>query len=66
MILRLVIEPQSIIMKRDGARQSLWQNNIPDHQSKNNIEDKVYDVLIVGAGITGITTALLLQKAGKQ
>src|SRR5207244_6826538 len=26
----------------------------------------VYDIAIIGGGITGITTALLLQKAGKQ
>jgi hypothetical protein len=53
-------------MKRDGASTSLWQNNQPDYQSTNQHEyDKVYDVVIVGGGITGITTGLLLQKAGR-
>ncbi len=55
------------MIKRDGALVSLWQHNIPDYVSKNTAtEDAVYDVLIVGGGITGITTALLLQKSGKK
>lgn len=51
---------------RDGQHISLWQdttvplNREPDSFRKNT------DVIIVGAGITGITTALMLQKAGKQ
>ena len=53
-------------MKRDGALTSIWQYNMPEHHSKNKIErGKVYDVIIAGGGITGITTALLLQEAGK-
>lgn len=53
-------------MKRDGATFSLWQANIPDYIPQNRFEpDKVYDVLIVGAGNTGVTTAFLLQQAGK-
>lgn len=53
-------------MERDGSLKSLWQeghsNYIP-----NNVSDqgKTYDVVIAGGGITGITTGLLLQKAGK-
>ncbi|RZK89596.1 MAG: FAD-dependent oxidoreductase, partial [Pedobacter sp.] len=53
-------------VQRDGATISPWQNieklpitNAISQQSK-------YDVIIIGAGITGITTALLLQKAGKK
>src|SRR6476469_1441545 len=54
-------------MKRDGALASLWQNKMPDYISQTSIVPKErYDVLIVGGGITGITTALLLQKAGKK
>jgi hypothetical protein len=54
-------------MKRDGASISLWQDGLPDYSPKNqSFNDQVYDVLIVGGGITGITTGLLLQKSGKK
>ncbi len=54
-------------MKRDGATTSLWQYNMPDYISKEfNLSNQIFDVLIVGGGITGITTALQLQKAGKK
>ena len=54
-------------MQRDGARTSLWQANMPAYPSQANTPPAdVVDVLIVGGGITGITTALLLQKAGKR
>ncbi len=54
-------------MKRDGANTSLWQHNIPDYIPQNTtVPHDVVDVLIVGGGITGITTALLLQQGGKR
>lgn len=54
-------------MKRDGARTSLWQNGMPDYISKNlHHAGQQYDVVIVGGGVTGITTALQLQRAGKR
>ena len=54
-------------MQRDGALTSLWQNNMPEYISKAyTLIDEIFDVLIVGGGITGITTALQLQKAGKK
>jgi glycine/D-amino acid oxidase-like deaminating enzyme/nitrite reductase/ring-hydroxylating ferredoxin subunit len=52
-------------LTRDGQNESLWQQNL--HLNENSAafdSTKIYDALIVGAGITGITTALLLQKAG--
>lgn len=52
-------------MKRDGACQSLWQNTATDYTSSKTADPrKIFDVIIAGGGITGITTGLLLQKAG--
>lgn len=53
-------------MKRDGQLHSLWQDTTPAYKSKSNQEGRDYDVIIAGAGITGVTTGLLLQKAGKK
>jgi glycine/D-amino acid oxidase-like deaminating enzyme/nitrite reductase/ring-hydroxylating ferredoxin subunit len=54
-------------MKRDGALESLWQHNMPPFETENgkSIANKYFDVVVVGGGITGITTGLLLQKAGR-
>ncbi len=54
-------------MQRDGATVSLWQENLPDYETKeNNLPQLLFDVAIAGGGITGITTAWLLQKSGKK
>lgn len=54
-------------MKRDGMLKSIWQDVVSVYQPLNQWQpDDVYDVLIVGAGITGLTTALLLQSQGKK
>lgn len=54
-------------MQRDGATLSLWQQGIPDPSfSYGAGAGAAPDVVIVGGGITGLTTALLLQKAGKK
>lgn len=54
------------MIQRDGNCTSLWQQVVepyrPKHEAGHNI---VYDVIIAGGGITGISTALQLQKAGK-
>ena len=54
-------------MKRDGSCISLWQDTIGDYQTNSPVpeQDQLFDVIIAGGGITGITTGLLLQKAGK-
>ncbi|WP_353718395.1 FAD-dependent oxidoreductase [Dyadobacter sp. 676] len=53
-------------MERDGANDSLWQTTITAQPHRNAAApaEQIFDTLIVGAGITGLTTALLLQKAG--
>lgn len=52
-------------MKRDGYCTSLWQTCGDEYISRNFVDPgKVYDVLIVGGGITGMTTALRLQEQG--
>ncbi len=52
-------------MNRDGATLSIWQDNIKNFDKGGlKVSDMTYDVAIVGGGITGITTALELQKLG--
>lgn len=52
---------------RDGQNASIWNLNTgPAHTGGSFSDITIYDTLIVGAGITGLTTALILQKAGKQ
>jgi glycine/D-amino acid oxidase-like deaminating enzyme/nitrite reductase/ring-hydroxylating ferredoxin subunit len=54
-------------MKRDGNRNSLWQDTTPENGQTGSTAmtpPTTFDVIIAGAGITGITTALELQKAG--
>src|ERR1043165_975938 len=52
-------------MKRDGATTSIWQTSTADYGSSGLTGVTEYDVIVIGAGITGVTTALLLQKAGR-
>ena len=53
-------------MRRDGASISLWQNTVTDFTPSTQVTHKTFDVLIAGGGITGVATALLLQKQGKK
>ena len=52
--------------QRDGLHESLWQEHPIETQLPNasTNSDKIFDVLIIGGGITGVTTALMLQKKG--
>jgi len=53
-------------MKRDGAMTSLWQDNIQAYNTATqHIANQKFDVVIAGGGVTGIATAIQLQKAGK-
>lgn len=53
---------------RDSKTLSPWQKGPFELDNAADIfaEGTLYDALIVGGGITGLTTALLLQKQGKQ
>ncbi len=51
-------------MKRDGHNESLWVNGLYIHENSPT-ENNHYDVVIVGAGITGLTLATELQQRGK-
>jgi glycine/D-amino acid oxidase-like deaminating enzyme len=54
-------------MERDGYLKSIWQDGQKYYQPSNTWKkDMVYDVAIIGGGITGLTTALLLQQQGKK
>lgn len=53
--------------QRDAKTKSLWQRNDPSSrltQSEEGEVSKTFDVVVVGGGITGLTTALLLQEEG--
>jgi glycine/D-amino acid oxidase-like deaminating enzyme/nitrite reductase/ring-hydroxylating ferredoxin subunit len=55
------------MIQRDGNCTSLWQGTIDSYIPVNKMAaNRSYDVAIIGGGITGITTALLLQEAGKK
>lgn len=52
-------------MNRDGARKSAWQEEIKSFSSEEfGLNEKTFDVIIAGGGITGLSTALRLQKQG--
>jgi glycine/D-amino acid oxidase-like deaminating enzyme len=53
------------MIARDGANTSLWQNTSEAFTPTRSIAaNQTYDVVIAGGGITGVSTALLLQQAG--
>jgi glycine/D-amino acid oxidase-like deaminating enzyme/nitrite reductase/ring-hydroxylating ferredoxin subunit len=55
------------MIERDGQNTSLWQANVNPYITKNSGDIRaLYDVILVGGGITGISTALMLQRSGKK
>lgn len=53
------------MITRDSNTNSLWQESLPVYAPRiTRISNHFFDVIIVGGGITGITTACLLQQAG--
>src|SRR5687767_5773375 len=55
------------MIKRDGTCTSIWQDEATPYLPANTPDQHaVYDVIIAGGGITGISTALLLQQSGKK
>ncbi|WP_449398137.1 FAD-dependent oxidoreductase [Chryseobacterium wanjuense] len=52
-------------MYRDGARKSIWQEEIKKFSLEADLH-QLFDVTIVGGGITGVSTALRLQQSGKK
>ena len=55
------------MIERDSSTISLWQDQMPVYDSVRDADTHfIYDAVIVGGGITGISTALLLQKSGKK
>jgi glycine/D-amino acid oxidase-like deaminating enzyme/nitrite reductase/ring-hydroxylating ferredoxin subunit len=58
---------KKVMIERDGTRVSLWQDTSAPYRTRNKLDKNgSYDVIIVGGGITGVSTALLLQTAGKK
>lgn len=54
-------------MERDSRTESLWQSEATPPDFHPEIpEDEIFDVLIAGAGITGLTAGLCLQQSGKK
>jgi len=52
------------MLNRDGENISVWQK-ITTGTIAQKIDRKKFDVIIIGGGLTGVTTALMLQNSGK-
>ncbi|MBK0378488.1 FAD-dependent oxidoreductase [Mucilaginibacter segetis] len=54
------------IIPRDGELVGPWQKDLFTAVQTGRVGNEVFDCLIVGGGITGLTAALLLQQSGKK
>lgn len=52
-------------MKRDGNTISLWQHELPSYTSDIQNMPAQAEVVIIGGGITGLSTAIKLQLSGR-
>ena len=53
-------------MNRDGSNKSFWHRHDYAKTYQSGSCNEQYDVIIIGAGITGLTNALELQRRGKR
>ncbi len=54
------------MIQRDGANVSLWQKTVDPYEPiHTTAPGRNFDIIIIGGGITGVSTALQLQKSGK-
>jgi glycine/D-amino acid oxidase-like deaminating enzyme/nitrite reductase/ring-hydroxylating ferredoxin subunit len=58
---------KSAAFLRDGQLESPWQHGATSDNSGSDVSDRIlYDCLLIGGGITGLTAGLLLQRSGKK
>jgi heterodisulfide reductase subunit A-like polyferredoxin len=51
---------------RDGAKESIWQSEMQLPEDNEIVSGQTFDAIIIGGGLTGVTTALNLCREGKK